>query len=129
MDIKRMLGFKKKQSSDEAEEPIVGKPIIKEGAIAEEPVKKVVKPSRMRIDKQALKNLHLVVVAYSHVERDFFPTKEAYEAEVEVEDRAEEVVQVIKKMGIPVKSLPGNQYFLTNLLVDKPDIVINLVDT
>jgi D-alanine-D-alanine ligase len=38
-------------------------------------------------------------------------------------------VERIKKMGIPVKSLPGDQYFLTNLLVDQPDIVLNLVDT
>jgi len=130
MGIKELLGLnKKKQLSDEVEEPIVGKPIVKAEEIVEPVVKKVAKPTRMRVDKQALKNLHLVVVAYSHVERDFFPTKEAYEAEVEVEDRAEEVVQVIKKLGIPVKSLPGNQYFLTNLLVDKPDIVINLVDT
>src|SRR5258708_33346809 len=32
-------------------------------------------------------------------------------------------------MGIPVKGIPGDQYFLTNLLVDKPDLVLNLVDT
>ncbi len=83
----------------------------------------------LNIDKQALKKLDLVTVAYSHVEREWFPTKDSYEAEVEVEDRAAEVAEVIKKLGINVKAIPGNQYFLTNLLVDKPNVVLNLVDT
>jgi D-alanine-D-alanine ligase len=129
MGIKDLFGLNRKKLSEDSDEAIVGKPVIKVEEPLEPIAKKNLKPTKIRIDKQALKKLHLVVVAFSHVERDFFPTKEAYEAEVEVEDRAEEVVQVIKKMGIPVKSLPGNQYFLTNLLVDKPDIVVNLVDT
>ncbi|HEX8923961.1 MAG TPA: hypothetical protein VF828_04480 [Patescibacteria group bacterium] len=83
----------------------------------------------LSIDKDALKKLKFVTVAYSHVERDMFPTQDAYDAEVEVEDRAEEVAEVVKKLGIDVKLTPGNQYFLTNLLVDKPDVVVNLVDT
>jgi len=83
----------------------------------------------LNIDKDALKKLKLVVVAYSHVEREWFPTESAYEAEVEVEDRAAEVVEEIKKLGVEAKASPGDQYFLTNLLVDKPDIVVNLVDT
>jgi len=81
------------------------------------------------VDKEALKKFKLIVVAYSHVEREWFPTEAAYEAEVEVEDRAEEVVERIAKLGIEAKSSPGDQYFLTNLLVDKPDLVVNLVDT
>ncbi len=85
--------------------------------------------TKVRIDKAALKNLNLVIVAYSHVEREFFPTKDSYEAEVEVEERAAEVADRVKSLGIPVKLLTGDQYFLTNLLVDKPDVVINLVDT
>lgn len=83
----------------------------------------------LNIDKEALKNLKFVTVAYSHVERDMFPTQDAYDAEIEVEDRAQEVADVVKKLGIEVKLTPGNQYLLTTLLVDKPDLVINLVDT
>lgn len=90
---------------------------------------KIHKKTKVKVDKAALKNLNLVVVAYSHVEREFFPTKESYEAEVEVEDRAVEVMERVKALGVPVKLLTGDQYFLTNLLVDKPDVVINLVDT
>jgi D-alanine-D-alanine ligase len=83
----------------------------------------------LAFDKDALKKFKLVVVAYSHVEREWFPTEEAYEAEVEVEDRAQEVVERIQKLGVNAKASPGDQYFLTNLLVDKPDLVVNLVDT
>jgi D-alanine-D-alanine ligase len=91
----------------------------------EQPPQKI----ELQMDREALKKLKLVVVAYSHVEREWFATKEAYEAEVEVEERAGEVVEAIKKLGIGCKSQPGNQYFLTNLLVDQPSLVVNLVDT
>lgn len=81
------------------------------------------------VDKDALKKFKLITVAYSHVEKEWFPTEEAYEAEVEVEERAEGVVEEIKKLGIEAKAMLGDQYFLTNLLVDQPDLVVNLVDT
>ena len=87
------------------------------------------KKIKLSIDKEALKKLKLVTVAYSHVEKEMFATMNAYWAEVEVEERAEEVVKVINELGIESKAVPGDQYFLTNLLVDKPDLVINLVDT
>src|SRR3989344_8553268 len=83
----------------------------------------------LNADRDTLKKINLVTVAYSHVEREWFPTQEAYEAEVEVEERAGEVIAAIEKLGIKAKGEPGNQYFLTNLLVDQPDIVVNLVDT
>jgi D-alanine-D-alanine ligase len=103
----------------------------------DEKVEKVSKPTppkkpgkiEISIDKNALKNIKLVAVAFSHVEREWFQTEDAYMAEVEVEDRAKEVIEELGKLGINAKGYPGNQYFLTNLLVDKPDIVLNLVDT
>lgn len=87
------------------------------------------KKIKLQKDLSALKKFRLVAVAYSHVEREWFPTEVAYEAEVEVEERAKEVVDALLKLEIPTKGYPGDQYFLTNLLVDKPDLVINLVDT
>lgn len=81
------------------------------------------------IDEAALKALKLVAVAYSHIDRADFATEGAYEAEAEVEDRAAEVIAEIEKMGIPVKGYPADKYFFTNILVDKPDMVLNLVDT
>lgn len=86
-------------------------------------------PFDFYINESALKGLNLVAVAYSHVERSDFATEGAYEAELEVEDRAEEVIQEIEKLHIPVKGYAADRYFFTNILVDKPDIVLNLVDT
>lgn len=83
----------------------------------------------LAVDTDALKRFKLIVVAYSKVDREHFPTKEAYEAEIEVEQRAVEVAESIRKLGIPVRTIPGDQYFYTNLLVDKPDLIVNLVDT
>ncbi len=91
--------------------------------------KKSPKKVKLIVDHEALKKFRLVVVAYSSVQREHFATQSAYEAEVEVEQRAVEVSEEIRKLGIPVRTLPGDQYFYTNLLVDKPDLVVNLVDT
>lgn len=107
------------------------KPVKETEEVVTEKVPAKNKPHKIElaIDKQALKKLKLVTVAYSHVEPEWFPTKDAYYAELEVEERAEEVVEELQALGINAKGLPGNQYFLTNLLVDKPDVVLNLVDT
>jgi D-alanine-D-alanine ligase len=83
----------------------------------------------LAFDKKALKKLELVAVAYSYVEREWFPNDESYEAEREVEHRAEDVIRELEKLGVPAKGYPGDQYFFTNLLVDKPNLVLNLVDT
>lgn len=79
--------------------------------------------------RNALKKLKLVAVAYSKVEREWFPTQEAYEAEVEVEERAKQVIECIEALGIPAKGYSGDEYFLSTLQIDKPDLVVNLVDT
>ncbi len=84
---------------------------------------------KLAIDRKALKKLNLVAVAYSHVEREWFPTEEAYHAEIEVEERAQQVVDALNRLGINAKGYAGDPYFLTNLLVDRPDLVLNLVDT
>jgi len=84
---------------------------------------------KLSVDYNSLRKFRLVVVAYSSVQREHFATKSAYEAEIEVEERAIEVSEEIRKLGVQVRTLPGDQYFYTNLLVDKPDLVVNLVDT
>jgi D-alanine-D-alanine ligase len=84
---------------------------------------------RLSISQQALKKLRLVAVAYSHVEREFFPTEEAYHAELEVEGRAAQVLEVMEKLGISGRLYSANEHFLATLLADRPDLVLNLVDT
>jgi len=115
--------------SEEEKIKVNGKPSEKEEKKEAASEKLVPQKIELASDRDSLKKLRLVVVAYSHVEREWFPTEEAYKAEVEVEERAGEVVEAIKKLGIECKSQPGNQYFLTNLLVDQPSLVVNLVDT
>src|SRR5438067_1115613 len=83
----------------------------------------------LAIGKKALKKLKLVAVAYSYVQRDMFATEDAYNAEVEVEGRAQEVIKVLEKLGIPAKGYPANEYLISTLQIDDPDIVLNLVDT
>lgn len=83
----------------------------------------------LAIDKKALAKIKLIAVAYSHVERDMFPTEDAYNAEKEVEDRAQEVIQELEKLKVPAKGYPADQYFFTKMIVDDPEIVLNLVDT
>lgn len=85
--------------------------------------------TKLNVDTEYLKKLKLVAVAFSHVDRENFPTEDAYTAEKEVEDRAQEVMDEIKKLGLEVKGYPGDQYLLTNLLIDRPDVIVNLVDT
>ncbi|HJS20573.1 MAG TPA: hypothetical protein VJ785_17635 [Anaerolineales bacterium] len=85
--------------------------------------------SKLNIASDALKNVKLAAVAYSFVDREFFSTEDAYNAEKEVEDRAQEVMEEIKKLGLEVKGYPADQYLLTNILVDRPDVIVNLVDT
>jgi D-alanine-D-alanine ligase len=81
------------------------------------------------IDEKALKRIKLIAVAYSHVEREWFSTEQAYLAEVEVEDRARQILETLQRLKIPAKGYPSDQYFVTNLIVDDPDLVLNLVDT
>jgi len=83
----------------------------------------------LAINRDALKKIKHVAIAHSAVAREMFPTKDAYEAEYEVVARAAEVHKCIEKLEIPAKLYPGDQYLLTNLLIDKPDFVLNLVDT
>ncbi len=87
------------------------------------------KKVKLAIDREAMKKIKLVAVAYSFIEREWFPTEGAYHAEMEVEKRALEVIAEVEKLGIPAKGYPGDPYFMTNLLVDQPDLVLNLVDT
>lgn len=84
---------------------------------------------RLAADKEALARLRLVAVAYSHVKNAWFPTKEAYQAEIEVEQRAKDVVAALKKLRIRAKAYRADRYFMAKLLVDQPDLVLNLVDT
>ncbi len=84
---------------------------------------------KLNFDTEALKKIKLAAVAYSFVQREEFPTKDAYDAEAEVVDRAAQVVKEIENLGLKANSYPADQYFLAKILVDSPDVIVNLVDT
>jgi hypothetical protein len=69
-----------------------------------------------------------VAVAYSHVRREWFPTEEAYIAEVAVEQRAKEVVGALEKLGIKARSYRTDRCFMSILQIDQPDLVLNLME-
>ncbi len=125
------MSNKTEEVKDVIEQAVVVKPkkkekVFRQGGMV---VKQLLKKPKVNVNKDGLKKLKLVAVAYSHVEREMFATQEAYDAEIEVEDRAAGVAESIKELGVNVKLYAGDQYFLTNLLIDKPDVVLNLVDT
>ena len=64
--------------------------------------------TKLNVDSEALKKIKLVAVAYSFVNPELFPNEEAYKAEKEVEDRAQEVIEEIKKR-VPVWKLEHYQ--------------------
>ena len=92
IDFKKI--FKKKEGNEKNEETIAKK-----------------KRPGLNVDKEELKKLKLVTVAYSSVKREDFPTKDAFTAEVEVEDRAGEVVAKIKELGIGAKGVRAISIF------------------
>lgn len=73
--------------------------------------------TKLNVDTEALKKIKLVAVAYSFVQRELFPTEDAYTAEKEVEERAQQVLEEVKKLGLEAKGYPADQYFLTNTLL------------
>jgi len=84
---------------------------------------------KLNVDRDSLKKIKLVAVAYSHVDEALFANKEAFDAEKEVEERAQQIIEECKKLGLESKGYPADQYLLTNILVDRPDVIVNLVDT
>jgi D-alanine-D-alanine ligase len=84
---------------------------------------------KLNVDTDSLKKIKLVAVAYSHVDEALFANKEAFDAEKEVEERAQQIMEECKKLGLESKGYPADQYLLTNILVDRPDVIVNLVDT
>jgi D-alanine-D-alanine ligase len=84
---------------------------------------------KLNVDADTLKQIKLVAVAYSEIKEEYFPTQDAFVAEKEVEDRAQQIMEECKKMGLETKGYPADQYLLTNILVDHPDVIVNLVDT
>jgi len=70
-----------------------------------------------------------VGIIFSDVKREYFPTEAQYITEKDADVDAHLIAEYLKKLEIKVLLYPGNSDLPTKLKRDKPDMVINLVDS
>ena len=70
-----------------------------------------------------------VAIAYSDVKREYFLTEEAYITEKDARYYADFVAKIVERLGIEVLLYPGNTSIIDLIKKDKPDVIINMVDT
>jgi len=70
-----------------------------------------------------------VAIIYSDVKKEYFPTEEQYITERGAEDDARLIANYLTTLGISVCLYPGNERLPFLLHKDKPEMVINLVDS
>jgi len=70
-----------------------------------------------------------VGILYSDVSREYFPTESQYITEKDADKDAELIAQYLETLGIRVMLYPGNAELPVRLRKDKPEMVINLVDS
>lgn len=70
-----------------------------------------------------------VVIAYSDVKREYFPTEAQYLTEKGADADARIIAKYIERLGIKILLYPGNKSLPRKLRIQKPDLVINLVDS
>ena len=70
-----------------------------------------------------------VGIIYSDVKREYFPTEMQYITEKDADKDAQLIGNYLESLGVTCLLYPGNADLPSNLFKDKPDIVINLVDS
>lgn len=70
-----------------------------------------------------------VGIIFSDVRREYFPTEAQYITEKDAKKDAELIAKYIQNLGIEVNLYPGNSDLPQKLREEKPDLVINLVDS
>lgn len=70
-----------------------------------------------------------VGIIYSEVKRDYFPTEAQYITEKDADKDAVLISEYLKKLNVEPFLYAGNSDLPTSLQKDKPDMVINLVDS
>jgi D-alanine-D-alanine ligase len=70
-----------------------------------------------------------VGILYSDVKREYFPTEAQYITEKDADKDAELIGRYLETLGIEVCLYPGNANLPAQLGRDKPELVINLVDS
>ena len=70
-----------------------------------------------------------VAILYSDVKREYFATEEQYITEKDADQDAEVIGKYLETLGLSVFLYPGNALLPAMLFADRPDMVINLVDS
>lgn len=70
-----------------------------------------------------------VGIVFSDVRRDYFPTESQYITEKDADHDAALIAEYLRAMGINANLYPGDSSLPQNLMIEKPDVVINLVDS
>jgi D-alanine-D-alanine ligase len=68
-------------------------------------------------------------IIYSDVKREYFPTDAQYITEKDAEVDAREIANLLEEHGFAVQLHPGNSLLPSWLRKNKPELVINLVDS
>lgn len=83
--------------------------------------------------KNNRRNHHSMVkkagIVYSDVKRHYFPTEVLYLTEKDAFHDAQIIAKYVKKIKINPLLYPGNAYLAEKLRRDRPDMVLNLVDS
>ena len=72
---------------------------------------------------------HKVGIIYSDVRRDYFPTEEQYITERDADKDAAVIARYLETLGMTVELYPGNAALPGKLRRDRPELLINLVDS
>src|SRR3989344_4694170 len=70
-----------------------------------------------------------VAIIYSDVKREYFPTEDQYITEKDADKDAAIIGKYLESLGLKVDLYPGNAKLTEKLKLNKPEMVINLVDS
>jgi D-alanine-D-alanine ligase len=70
-----------------------------------------------------------IAILYSDVKREYFPTEAHYITEKDAHEDAALIGKYLQSLGLTVHLYPGNADLPAQLFKDRPDMVINLVDS
>jgi D-alanine-D-alanine ligase len=85
--------------------------------------------SKPEISAKEVELPRIVGIIYSDVRREDFPTESLYITERDAEENARLIGEYLATLGISVELYPGNAELPGRLLENKPEMVINLVDS
>ncbi len=68
-------------------------------------------------------------IIYSEVKREYFPTEAQYLTEKDADRDAMIISHYLEKLGVKTKLYPGNARLTQELRQDRPEVVLNLVDS